>query len=392
MLMDGEKAMRTVKIIAVPALLLSLVAATDGIRASELDQFSFLDKFHLGSNDSHTGDLYVFAKSTSIDGTVDGDLVLWTSMADIDGTVTGDLIVGANQVDIAGRVTDTVRTFAATTIVSGTIEGDLVTFSGVVRIRPGAHITGNVVACSSMLQVDGTVDGDLTATTGEFELSGTVGRNVRIEGDAVKLQSDARILGDLTYESRKELELDEGALVAGETTFKEKQEKEEKDGGWFGMTWWLWSTGSAMVVGLALVALFRRMVPALTRVIAGEAMVGTLIGFGAFLVIPAASLLAMLLIISLPLGVVGLVLFFIAMYLAKMPVAIWLGERVMRLLGSSAHSPYIAVVLRLLILNLLFAIPYLGNLIWLVALWLGLGVTILATRSHLQNRTTQPAT
>jgi hypothetical protein len=49
-------------------------------------------------------------------------------------------------------------------------------------------------------------------------------------------------------------------------------------------------------------------------------------------------------------------------------------------------------VLGVLILRLLYLIPYVGWLVWLVAIWLGLGAMILATRSHLQQPQTQPAT
>jgi cytoskeletal protein CcmA (bactofilin family) len=395
MTFEETKAMRLVKNIVVPALLLASVALPVATRASELGQFNMTERLRLTQDETHIGDVYVLAEETRVDGALDGDLIAWTANLQVDGEVTGDTIIGAQHFHLTGVAQDTVRAFAQSVIIDGRIEGDLVVFSAMLRIGDGAHITGNLIACSATVTMDGTVDGELMLTGGELDIDGTVGDDARVEVDAVRLGPEARLLGDFTYSSRRDLEMDEGATIAGETIIREKPKKTEKDDdGWsfFSVAWWFWSTLSAMVVGLVLVALFRRAVPAVTGAIGGEPMIGALIGFGAFLVVPAASLLAILLIISLPLGVVSLVLFLVALYVAKMPVAVWLGDRLLSLLGSSAPSPYLAIVIGLLLLQLVFTVPYLGTLAKLAAIWLGLGAMILATRSHFrQDHTTSPA-
>jgi hypothetical protein len=241
-----------------------------------------------------------------------------------------------------------------------------------------------------MATVNGTVDGSVKITGGEIGIGGTLGKDVHVEADALTLGPQARILGDLTHSSR-EFEQEDGAQVAGEIIYKERPREEDDDDGIsvFCIVWWSWGTLSAMLVGLLSVALFRRMVPAITRTIGSETMMGTLVGFGAFLVVPAASLLALL---FPPLGLTGLAVFLVALYLAKMPVAVWIGSKLLSPFGGGAPSPYLAIVLGVLILRLLFLIPYLGWLVWLVAIWLGLGAMILATRSHLQQSQPQPTT
>ena len=284
------------------------------------------------------------------------------------------------------------RVFAANSTIDGEIDGDLVAFTGALALGEQARVTGNVIVCGGRFDLRGTIDGDLVVIGGEVDVDARVGGDARIEADAVKLGSAARIAGDLTYTSRRELERDDGAVVGGEVVREEQPQEEDDDsGGTFGVVWRIWSTLSAMLVGLVLVALFRRFLPDVQRTISGEAVMGTLIGFGAFLVVPAASLLAILLLISAPLGVIGLLLFLVALYLAKMPVAVWLGRRLLSLAGASDPSPYLAILLGLLVLNLLFVVPFLGKLIWLVAIWLGLGTIVLATRNHLQRAAAAPA-
>jgi cytoskeletal protein CcmA (bactofilin family) len=381
--------MRAVKSIAVYAFLASLVLAADLPRASELPKLNAADRFWIESGETRTGDVYLFSGETRIDGVQQGDLIAWTAAARIGGEVDGDVFAGTQSLDISGRITDSVRVFAHATTISGEIDGDLIILGGMLVIHEDAHITGDLLACTGMATVNGTVDGAVTITGGEIEIGGTLGKNAHVEADALTLTSGARILGDLTHSSR-EFEQEDGAHVAGEIIYEEKPKEDHDDGiSVFSVIWWCWGTVSAMLIGLLSVALFRRMVPAITHTIGGETMMGTLIGFGAFLVVPAASILALL---FLPLGLMGLAIFFVGVYLAKMPVAVWLGGRLLSPFGGRTPSPYLAIVLGVLILRLLFLIPYVGWLVWLVAVWLGLGAMILATRSRLQQRQPQPAT
>lgn len=375
--------MRAVKTIAVPAFLVSLALAGDAPRASDSPRFNSSERFWVGSGETRTGDAYVLSPETRIDGLQQGDLIAWTAGARINGEVDGDVFIGTQSLDISGRVTDSVRVFAQQTNITGEIDGDLIIMGAVLVISEKAHITGNVLAYTGMATIDGTVDGTVKITGGEIEIGGNLGKNLYVQADALTLGPRARILGDLTHSSR-EFEQEDGAQVAGEIVYKERPKEEEDDGiSVFSIVWWSWGTLSAMLVGLLSVALFRRMVPAITRTIGSETMMGTLVGFGAFLIVPAASLLALL---FLPLGLMGLTIFFVALYLAKMPVAVWIGGRLLSPFGGGSPSPYLAIVLGVLILRLLFLIPYLGWLVWLVAVWLGLGAMILATRSRLHQR------
>jgi len=283
---------------------------------------------------------------------------------------------------------DTVRVFAKSAIIDGVIEGDLLIFAAILEISENARITGNVLAYSGSMTMDGTIDGKLQSTAGEIHLNGTVAGNTDVEVDTIKLGPEARIQGDLIYSSRRLLEMADGATIDGETIFNEKVDEEE-DEGWskFGIFWWLWTTTSAVVVGLVLVAIFSRLLPTMAATITKDPLIGLLVGFGAFLVVPAASFVAL---VFLPLGITGLLLYLIALYLAKIPVATWLGDRLLSLSGRKP-SPYLSVVVGVVLLQLLFLVPYLGTLAWLVTFWLGLGAMILATRNRLHPQQPTPA-
>ncbi len=379
--------MRYLRKAIIPTTAVLALLAVDAGHARPIGQFNSGERFSLPAEQSYDGDLYIFAGDTQISGEVHGDLVVWSAAVRITGNVDGDVIVGAGQIDISGNVSDTIRIFGSTANISGRVDGDVVFMGAMLNIQQSAHITGNVVSCGGVLSNQGTVDGDLTFTGGEANLDGTIGGNAKIEADAVRLGPQSAIQGDLTYTSRKDLDMAEGAIVAGSTTSLEKPKREKKvASGILGVGWWIWKTLAAMLVGVVLIALVGRAVPTLTDTVGGEAVMGTLIGFGAFLFVPVASFVAIVLIIPLPLGVLALTLFGIALYLAKLPVAVWIGTRLLSLTGKSVPSPYLAFPVGLLTLYGAFAIPWIGNVVWIAATWLGLGAMILATRAAVQTR------
>jgi cytoskeletal protein CcmA (bactofilin family) len=308
----------------------------------------------------------------------------------VDGEITGDAFVAVNTFVIHGRVGDSTRFFGNSLTISGTVDGDVLAFGGLVDLKPGARITGSLIAFTQTVNVEGVVEGDMNATAGEMLISGTVGGNAQLKADRIQLEPSGSIAGDLAYTSRKEIDADLASIVAGDVHYEE--ELEDDDGGGsaffslFSIAIWTWATVAAMIVGLVALALLRGAAPGITERIDRDALVGTLIGFGTFLIVPAAAVVAIALLVTLPLGVIVLMLFIGALYLAKMPVALWAGRRLLGVLGSRDPSPFLALLLGLLLLYLLFAVPYLGKLVWLVTTWLGLGAMILAARSYLLER------
>jgi hypothetical protein len=104
------------------------------------------------------------------------------------------------------------------------------------------------------------------------------------------------------------------------------------------------------------------------------------VGLGAGLVLPLAALLTAVisLLIGAPLAIIVWLLAAIGLYLGKLPVALWIGERLLP--GRNAERPRpMALVLGVLLLYLVFATPYLGTLLWFVAAFVGLGAIVLAS-------------
>lgn len=344
--------------------------------------------YNLREGETRVGDAYLFAKSIDIAGSHEGDLIAFAESIEVPGTITGDVNVFGNSLSLDGTAGDTVRFFGRTARVNGTVEGDLIAFCESLIVGSGAHITGKVLTYAAKVTMNGVVDGDLRATGGELVLGGKVGKNVTLKCDALTIDPEARIGGDLHYIARTPVDLEGKGIVAGRIEFEEKKEDEDTDEGpafTLGKVgWWGWWTAAALVVGLLWLAVFRKAAPEIASAVGGDALRSLGVGFVAATVVPVATIIICILIVTIPLAIVVFVLYVVALYVAKVPVAVWLGRRVLRWLGRPDPSLVAGLVLGMLILYLVFKIPYLGDIAWLACLFLGLGAMVMGTRSYLR--------
>ncbi len=324
------------------------------------------------------GDLYAASESIRIDGRLAGDLVAGAQRMRLDGQVAGDLFAAARTIDLRGPVGDSSRVVGEQVIVNATIDGDLIAGANRLQILDGAVIRGGVAAAASSVELDGVVEENLRVAAGEIIVRGTVRGDATVIADRLDLDPGARIEGDLDYRTRIPLSAEAAALVGGEVRYEEPVD--DDDGG---VLFWGWQTGAAMFAGLLAVALFRRLVGQLAAVVAGEPTLGALLGFGAFLIVPIGAVVVMATGIGLPVGIIAVLLFGVAVYVAKLPIAVWAGGQLLTRAGRTDPSPYAAVAVGILALYPLFAIPWLGGLFWFVATCLGLGAMVLSGRRYL---------
>ena len=337
------------------------------------------------SGEVREGDLYVAGEAVRVHGRLAGDLVAGAQRVLVDGQVDGDVFAAGRTIDLRGAIGDSTRVVGDQVTVDSTIDGDLIAGGNRLQLLEGAFIRGGVAAAASSLEIDGTVEENLRAAVGELVLRGTVRGNANVVADRLDLAPDARIEGDLDYRTRIPLSPEAAARVAGEVRYEEPiDEDDEEDGSaaW-SFLFWTWQAGAALLAGMLAVALLRPLVQQLASAIAGETTLGALLGFGAFLIVPVGAAVAMMTLVGLPIGIIGMLLFAVALYVAKLPIAVWAGNELLARAGRPGASPYAAMAVGILALYLLFEIPWLGGLFWLAATWLGLGAMVLSGRRYL---------
>lgn len=341
-------------------------------------------RYNLKKGESHKGDLYFFSDTVTIAGTQDGDLIIFSRTLDVPGTVTGDVMATVESADLSGTMGDTVRVFCKDLRVSGTIEGDLVAMCASVNVEKGSRVMGDLSAKGANIDLHGEVDGEVEAMGGEVRLSGKVGGDATVKADVVEIEPGTRIKGDLSYTSRSRVRIDDHDAVGGEVIYTPGKKKPPvSKGGFFK---WFFFMATAFLSGLGALAIFRKSAPAIVGAVRGDGLRSAGIGFITVIVVPVAAALSCILIITIPAVILGLLAFFLILYLSQVPVAVWLGESVLRRLGRGETSPFLALALGMPMMYIVFSIPFIGKVALFAVIFTGFGAIVITLWASHQAR------
>lgn len=202
------------------------------------------DNVTIPAGETVNDDLYVGAQNFTLDGTVKGDVVAGGAIITINGTVEGDLIAAGQAVIINGTVTDDVRIAGGALFIGekAKIGGDVIGFGGSLEVRQGSSAGHDLVFFGGQALLAGDIARNVQMAGGGVEIRGKIGGDVKAEvGDAenagpgpsvympnspiplpnvqpgLKIDPAAKISGKLEYTSTKELSFP-GGVVAGPVT------------------------------------------------------------------------------------------------------------------------------------------------------------------------------
>jgi cytoskeletal protein CcmA (bactofilin family) len=340
------------------------------------------------AGETHHGDISAIAPSGSVEGTLDGDLWLSASSLRISGTVNGDVFFAGSELDITGTIKKSLRAVCGNLVIDGTVEGNVFAPGGSVVLGSRGHVKGNVTSLSGQLVHNGVIDGTLKFSGGNVVLGGKVGEDAELEADTIQVDKGARVEGDISYSARNRMDDELKAIAGGDVDYDERIHEERPSrargpkvpGGdqffppktkvFFRMLFF----SASFLFGCALVALFRAYEDRVVGAIRTDALRCVGVGFVSILVTTAVCM-SFILIITLLFIPIYLLLYAVAWYVAKVPVALWVGRTIFERFKKQT-SPYLALLVGLAVLYPFFWIPYLGWFIWGAVNLLGLGTMI----------------
>lgn len=324
---------------------------------------------------------------------VDDTLIAFGRVVRIDGEVTGDLIVFAQTIEISGSVRGDVFSFGRTVEVGGEIGGGYAGFGQMIRVgapigqsvygfaqslRTGrdAAIEGDLFVFGEDINVGGSVARNVTIFGNTFTLTGEVKRDVTFAGRMASVQSSASVGGnlDVGLPAGDNLELDSSATVGGETIVDLPEPSQEEEG--MLSAWTIARTALWLAAGFLSGMLLLWALPALRRVPLDN-LGGVLSSAGVgFLILTATPVLAVVLavtLIGLPAGLVIGALWVLGLYVSKIVVAHFLGDTLLRPKQQGARSLALPLLLGLVLVLVAVSLPYVGWVINLLLVVIGLG-------------------
>ena len=338
------------------------------------------EHFSLKADSVVDDDLVLAVKEATLSGLITGDLLFAGSGLSLAGPVEGNVWAAGQHLTFKGPVKGSARAFCSDLTVEGQVGRNLVAFCGTARLPEGAMVEKDIHIFSGNLMVGGRINGSLNFYGGELVITGTIGKGAKIKADKVTLTSTARIEGDFIYTSKKEANIEEGAVITGQTTHNLPKKTDGKPFSGWSVFWWLvWRT-SELLTGFLLIALFQKQMTALKLTVSDSFLKTLGIGLLSFVVIPVVALLFAVIVIGLPLTLALTAFYLVALVLACNFTGLPLGEGILRLFKKVGPvSPYASMTVGILVIQLLEEVPYFGMLVLLATAWIGMGAVILGS-------------
>ncbi len=324
-------------------------------------------------------DLLTASERVEVRADVDGDLIAAGSRVVISGAIAGYAIAAGRNVVVREPIGNDLIAAGETVDIEAPV-GDRVLAAGrSVRIHPGVEIGGAAYLAGNTVSIEGDIDEFVQVGAQEVRISGRIGGRVEAGAARIIVLPGATIEGDLVAESRAAPEVSPQADVRGTV---EHRMPEGADGrgaaGW--AAGWLFYTLGLLVLGLVVVAIAPvwsgRVGAALAERPGASLGIGTL----ALIVTPIVIAVLLVTVLGIPLGMLLTALYVAALLLAAVFVAYWLGAWLLGRLDRRDAPPYLRMIAGAIVLALAMSLPFVGGLVAVVAVALGLGALLLERR------------
>ncbi|HET9470808.1 MAG TPA: hypothetical protein VFO24_06860 [Usitatibacter sp.] len=312
-------------------------------------------------------------------------LALAANAAAEEGSFGQSVWIGGS-VEISQAVDGPVRAAGGTVIVNAPVNGKVRVAGGTIEIGPAAAIAGDAALAGGSITVDGSIKGGLRAAGGEVRINGPVAGDASIAAGTLELGPAARIDGKLAFRGQ-ELRRDPAAQVTGGVERRQGRMRHERTAAERFAHGWLWTAGLMVLAALIAAALpgeSRRMAQELRE----RPWITPLLGFVALTSIPLLAILLMITIIGIPVGILAIIGYVGLLLVGYVWIAVVLGgmllDRVKPETAALTAWRAGAAVLAMLALGVLVRVPFVGHLVWLVAVALGVGMIVAVVFRHSQ--------
>jgi predicted anti-sigma-YlaC factor YlaD len=322
--------------------------------------------------------------------TVDDTLLASGNTVRVEGVVNGDLLVFCQTLEVRGTVKGDLLSFAKRTVVSGSVEGHIYNLSQSLdldgqlghsiygwtqsfRMDNRGRVGDGILVGAGDFVLEGEVQRSVTIFTSNADVSGRIGRELTMAGGSLTLTNTARVGGNLSARVRqlKDVHIADGATIAGKRDIQVRVRKSQftRPRFYFHQAVWF---AAAMLVGWLGLVLFPGFFRATTQAV-GSGWLSLGLGVGVLAGVPVAIVVTAITLIGIPLSLMLFAAYLTAIYLAKVWVGAFLGRILLKPSGATKGDWLLGLLVGLLLLTIIGFIPYLGGLVHLGVVCLGLG-------------------
>lgn len=331
-------------------------------------------------------DYFAFGESIEISGRVKGDVYALGGNILVDGTIDGDLLVGGGSVTITGSIVQDIRIAGGHVVIGGHIGRNATIGAGNLDVTPSGRIQGGLVAGSGKVHLGGLIEGNAVVGAGNLLVSHAINGNLKAAAGSIRLTSQAQVAKDFTYWSHRTASIDHQARIAGIVTkhalpiefFPSPKDLAVSLIGLI-LVLKVASFFSTLVLGLLLFRFYPQFIRRSIKNLQHESLKVLGLGFLILFLTPVVIFLLASTVIGLPVAALVLALFLVYLYLARIMVIAWAGQRLFAWIGKCQYEKW-SFAAGLVMYSLLTLLPVLGQVVTFLTVLFGLGTMSLTQK------------
>ena len=317
--------------------------------------------------------LLAAGNTVRMEGVVNGDLLAFGRTLEVRGTVKGDLVSFAKRTVVSGTVEGSIYNLSESLDLDGQLGHSIYGWMQSLRVDTRGHVGDGILVGAGDISLEGDVKRSATIFAGNADVSGSIGRELTMAGGGLTLTNTARVGGNLSarVHQLKDVHIADGATIGGKRDIQVRVRESQftRPRFYFHQAIWL---AAAILVGWLGLVLFPGFFEACTQAVGlGWRSLG--LGFGVLVGAPVAMIVIAITLVGLPLSLMVFAVYMVAIYLAKIWVGAFLGRMLLKPVGATKGDWVLGLLVGLVILTVIGFIPYLGGLIHLAVMCLGLG-------------------
>ncbi|MCI3950991.1 MAG: polymer-forming cytoskeletal family protein [Burkholderiales bacterium] len=333
------------------------------------------------SDDGQAANVYATGADVKIDAPVEGDLYAAAGRVSVGQPVRGDAVVAAGSIDLSSTVGDDLRAAGGVVTLAARIDGEALIAGGSIAFGRDAEVLGRVWLAGGDIAVAGKLRSGIRIYGKNIVILGEIHGPVALYGEQIEIVGSARIVGEVRYSSPNEIRIDPKAQISGgvtRTAAAFEFPRPHLPG--------LPAVRPLLLLGLLaagalLLSLFPRFTAHALKTLGAFPIKSIGLGTAIFFSLPPVILLLTITIIGIPIALMLAGIYGAALLIGYLVTAFFVGDRLLHGLRPHREATFVwrvaSLAAALLLLWLAYAIPYVGALTVLIALFAGLGAMVL---------------
>ncbi len=257
--------------------------------------------------------------------------------------------------------------------INGIVKNDGFVFGNVVNFNENSIIERDLLVLANNVTISGTIKKDVTIYAATVTINGNI-ENVNIKANEIIIKNAN--INNLSYNEDAVIEVKDSQVNTTNLTEKLQGEVTIQDQ----IMNFIYNLGGILVIFLALYLLAPKLFKKIESNNANITVLNvfSMFGFGtlSLILIPVIFILLLTITFCIPLAILLLILYVLAIWLSSIFTGYLLGYVIWTKLMKKENNPLLIGLIGIVVLNLLGIIPYIGILVTVISVMIGMGIIL----------------